>query len=79
MKKIVLSSLAAGVLTAGCATDTGTWGLGGAAAGAAIGAGLNHKNRGKGAAVGALIGGAGGALIGNAKDAKKKRQAQPQP
>lgn len=79
MKKILFSTMAAGVLATGCATDTGTWGLGGAAAGAAIGAGLNHKNRGKGAAIGALIGGAGGALIGNAKDAKKKRDAQSQP
>jgi len=71
MKKYIITGMAATLaIGAGCATNTGTYGLGGAAAGAATGAALNHKDRGKGAVVGGLVGGLLGGALGNAKDKK---------
>ena len=70
-------SLAAAVLicgtitTGGCDSDAKTGTLIGAGLGAALGAGLDHKNRGRGALIGAGVGGAGGYMVGNESDKKK--------
>lgn len=55
----------------GCETDARTGALIGALGGAALGAGLDHKNRGRGALIGAGVGTAGGYMIGNERDKTK--------
>jgi len=63
----------------GCQNDAQTGalagGLIGAGGGAAIGAGVDHKNRGRGALIGAGIGAAagtlGGYIVGSESDKKK--------
>jgi hypothetical protein len=55
----------------GCQTEARTGALIGAVGGAALGAGLDHNNRGRGALIGAGAGGAGGYMIGNESDKEK--------
>ena len=61
-------------LMVGCETDAGTGAVIGALGGAALGAGLDHNNRGRGALIGAGVGTAGGYMIGNESDKKKSGQ-----
>lgn len=53
-------------------TKTQTGALIGTASGAALGAIINHKNRGKGALIGAVGGGLAGAAVGNYMDRQKQ-------
>ena len=73
-----LGALVVGLLAAvslsGSETDAQTWGLLGSAVGAAAGAGIDHDNRGRGAAIGAGIGAVGGYITGNESDKAKTRQ-----
>lgn len=79
MKRLVVSLLSLGVLSAGiigCESKAGTGALIGGAAGAGIGAIIGHNSHGR-TAEGALIGGAvgaiGGGLIGNEMDKQDKK------
>src|SRR4051794_41128423 len=81
MKRVVLSVVTIGVLSAGvlgCESKAGTGALVGGAAGAGLGAIIGHNSHGHtagGAAIGGVAGALGGALIGNELD-KKDRQDQ---
>jgi len=79
---IIIGLLAVSFLT-GCASYQQTpnlyTGAGlGAALGAGLGAAINHSNPGRGAAIGGLLGLAGGGLAGAAYD-KSQTPYQPQP
>lgn len=92
MQKLPLTaSLLASLLAAGCATNdlgdrrelskTEKGAIIGTASGAALGAIINHRNRGKGALIGAVGGGLAGAGVGyymdqQAKDLQKQLQTQ---
>lgn len=88
---LITISLAAGFLLSACATNdlgdprdlskTQTGAIIGTVSGAALGAVINHKNRGKGALIGAVGGGLAGAGVGyymdsQAKDLQKQLQAE---
>ncbi len=90
-KRPLAVTLLAGLLAAGCATNdlgdrrdlskTEKGAIIGTASGAALGAIINHRNRGKGALIGAVGGGLTGAGVGyymdqQAKDLQKQLQAQ---
>ncbi|MAG17464.1 MAG: hypothetical protein CMJ21_05280 [Phycisphaerae bacterium] len=57
---------------AGCESDAGTGALIGAGVGAAVGAAIDHKKRGRGAAIGGAVGAGAGFIIGNESDKKKQ-------
>jgi outer membrane protein OmpA-like peptidoglycan-associated protein len=90
-KHLTVMPLLATLLLSACATNdlgdsrdlskTETGALIGAASGAALGAIINHKNRGKGALIGAVGGGLAGAGVGYYMDKQAKdleRQLQPE-
>ncbi len=90
-KHLTVMPLLATLLLSACATNdlgdsrdlskTETGALIGAASGAALGAIINHKNRGKGALIGAVGGGLTGAGVGYYMDKQAKdleRQLQPE-
>jgi outer membrane lipoprotein SlyB len=52
----------------GCENSAQTGALGGAAAGAGLGAIIDHDNRGRGALIGAGVGALSGYIIGNEMD-----------
>ncbi|HEX5093943.1 MAG TPA: glycine zipper domain-containing protein, partial [Burkholderiales bacterium] len=79
MRKTLATTLALGVLTAGCAGDpertmthTQSGAVIGALGGAVIGAMAYKKNRTKGAVIGAVGGGLAGAAVGSYMDAQKR-------
>ncbi|MEX2671840.1 MAG: glycine zipper domain-containing protein [Phycisphaeraceae bacterium] len=55
----------------GCQSDAQTGGLLGAAVGSAAGAGIDHRDRGRGALIGAGVGAVGGYIVGNESDKNK--------
>lgn len=82
MKRLVVSLLGLGVLSAGiigCESKAGTGALIGGAAGAGIGAIIGHNSHGRtagGALIGGAVGAIGGGLIGNEMDKQDKKEEQ---
>jgi outer membrane protein OmpA-like peptidoglycan-associated protein len=91
MRKLIITPLIASVLLSACATNdlgdkremnnTETGALIGVVSGAALGAIINHHNRGKGALIGAVGGGLAGTGIGyymdkQAKDLQQQLQSE---
>lgn len=80
MRRTVHLSMMIGILAfaplslTGCQSDAQTGGLLGAAAGSAAGAGIDHRDRGRGALIGAGVGAIGGYIIGNESDKNKARR-----
>ncbi len=61
---------------AGCKTNAQSGTLIGSAVGAGAGAAIDHRNRGRGALIGAGVGAVGGYFTGNEFDKKKDRDSE---
>ena len=71
---VVLVALGGGSLTLTGCSHGQTGALLGSAIGSAAGAGIDHRNRGRGALLGAGVGAVGGYIVGNEMDKREARE-----